>query len=80
MALVKRADDVTRGLSESIVDKAVGKQVKRVANIVDAIDKLDPETDFTGSGLPEVKALEGVLGYDITAKERDDAWTLYQEQ
>ena len=30
--------------------------------------------DFTATGLPQVKALETLLGYNITAAERDAAW------
>ena len=33
-----------------------------------------PEGSFTKNGAPDVKALEAVLGYDITAAERDAAW------
>jgi hypothetical protein len=29
---------------------------------------------FTADGKPQVKALETVLGYAITADERDEAW------
>ena len=30
--------------------------------------------DVTGEGKPHVKAIEVILGRDITAKERDAAW------
>ncbi|MHC5656012.1 hypothetical protein [Stappia sp. ICDLI1TA098] len=35
-----------------------------------AIEGLDPEEDFTLTGLPSMSALERALGYDITADER----------
>ena len=34
---------------------------------------------FTKSGKPRVKALESVLGFDISAADRDAAWKVYQE-
>mgnify|MGYP000628011926 CR=1 FL=1 len=46
--------------------------------IVTAIGQLGDE-DFTQSGAPEVKALEAVLGVQITAVQRDNAWATYQE-
>jgi hypothetical protein len=34
------------------------------------------EKNFTSMGDPKVKPIERVLGYDITAAERDAAWAL----
>lgn len=42
-----------------------------------AISQLQ-ESDFSkSSGKPSVKAIEKVLGYDITAKQRDTEWEKY---
>ena len=48
--------------------------------IVDAIGKLEDGNaeHWTKGGKPEVRALEAVLNYDITAAERDAAWDAYQ--
>lgn len=45
------------------------------AAIRDAADQLDvdDEDNFTATGKPQVAALEKILGYDITAAERDAA-------
>lgn len=51
---------------------------KRLFSIVKAIATLDPEKDFTKSGMPEVKAIEETLGHDITAEERDAAFGLFR--
>jgi uncharacterized protein YifE (UPF0438 family) len=45
--------------------------------IVDAIADLDSES-FGKDGKPNVKAIEAVLGRDITAADRDQAWATYQ--
>ena len=45
--------------------------------IVEAIGELDPEDGFTESGVPRVNALEEIVGFDITAEDRDEAWELY---
>ncbi|MGF7175850.1 hypothetical protein [Azospirillum doebereinerae] len=51
-----------------------------VDRILAAIGKLDPENPahFTKAGKPEVKALSDLLGVEITAKQRDDAWAAVQ--
>ena len=47
------------------------------AAIRGAIEALDPNNPrhFTKGGKPEVKALEARLDFDISAAERDEAWT-----
>lgn len=44
--------------------------------IKQAIQLLDSKNGdhFTGSGVPQVKAIEQLLGYDISAADRDAAW------
>jgi len=39
---------------------------------IDKLDKDDPDA-FTASGKPQVVAIEAILGFDITAEERDSA-------
>ena len=80
MALVKRKDDPTKGdeHNEKIVDNAVGKQNERMNMIIMAMDDLE-STDFNSDGItPSTGALQRITGLDnITAKERDDAFTLF---
>lgn len=49
--------------------------------IKQAIQLLDPKSEdhFTGSGVPQVKAIERLLGYDISAADRDAAWSELNE-
>ena len=49
-------------------------------DIIEAIDQLNPETDFAKSGKPKVEAIEAVLGQNINADTRDKAWELYQKE
>jgi len=35
--------------------------------------------DFGRDGTPKVKAIEKILGYDISAADRDVAWAAFQE-
>lgn len=35
--------------------------------------------DFSKEGLPKVKAVEKILGYDISAADRDAGWAIFQE-
>jgi len=50
---------------------------ERLELIVAAIGELGPD-DFTQGGLPEVEALEGALGFDLSAAERDQAWKTHK--
>jgi len=34
----------------------------------------------TGSGAPEVAAMEEILGYDVTAGQRDEAWKIWKKE
>ena len=54
--------------------------VDRAMIIRDAVEALDPNdaTLFTQSGKPTVQAVELVLGFDITADERDEAYEAYR--
>lgn len=50
--------------------------------IIEAIGKLDPDNKehWTNSGAPQVVTLEGILGKQISAAERDVAWAKAQEK
>ncbi len=49
-------------------------------DIIEAIEILNPETDFAKNGKPKVEAIEVVLGENIDAEARDKAWELYQKE
>lgn len=57
---------------------AADKDVPLIDRLVAAIPDLTDE-DYTGSGKPEVAALERLAGVDVTAADRDAAWSAYQE-
>ena len=46
--------------------------------ILDAIKELDRDNPehFTQQGIPRVGAIEGVMGEDVEAHERDKAWSM----
>lgn len=54
---------------------------ERIEAIAKAIETLDPkdEEHWTGSGKPNVVSLEAILGWDIKAAERDQAWEAHQK-
>lgn len=41
--------------------------------ILEAIEQLDADKDFTAAGLPRLDALERVLGIAVTKEERQEA-------
>jgi len=77
--LTKRSDDPTKGTehNDSQVDKAVAGQLERIDQMVVAIDQLDPEKDYTADNVPKVGSIEDIVGYQITATERDEAFAKY---
>lgn len=61
--------------------EAITETLDRVEEIASAIQLLLDEGDeknFTSMGDPKVKPIESVLGYSITAEERDQAWAAIQ--
>lgn len=69
--------DVTReAIRAATVTPAPEEVPVRVARIRQAIRRLDSDNPqhFTGDGRPQVEAIEAVLGWDISAAERDHAF------
>lgn len=56
--------------------------VALTAAIAEAIGKLDKDKveNWTKGGVPQVGAIEAALGYEISAGERDAAWTAFQAE
>lgn len=58
---------------------AGGKPAPTIEDIVEAISGLDPTKDYGKNGKPNVEAIEALLGADITAQQRDQAWEIFQK-
>lgn len=56
------------------------KPAPTIEDIVEAIAALDPTKDYGKNGKPNVEAIEAVLGADITAAQRDQAWAILQKE
>ena len=55
---------------------------ERKAKVFEAFDTMKARgerNDFTGNGLPDNRRLPALLGFEITAKERDTYWQTYRE-
>lgn len=57
-----------------------GKAAPTIEDIVEAIAALDPAKDYGKNGKPNVEAIETVLGADISAAQRDQAWEIFQKE
>jgi len=56
-------------------EEAITRKPTRGEQIIEAMTGLTPQNcKFTKRGKPYVSALEDILGFDITARERDVAW------
>jgi len=71
---------IERGFAKPVAKASVSPPQISLDDILESIDRLNPETDFTGNGKPKVEAMEAVLGRDISADARDRAWALYQKE
>lgn len=60
--------------------KPTGKDLDAaLAGVIKTLDLKDPEP-WTGTGAPSVAVLEKILGYDVTAAERDAAWDAVRKE
>ena len=55
---------------------------ERIEAICKAIEQLDPDNaeQWIGNGAPATSALEDILGWEVSAAERDEAWELHQKK
>jgi hypothetical protein len=79
-ALLKKqtADGKTRAAAAKLAAASTGPTE---AEIVEAIGKLDKGNSehWTNGGSPQVAAIEGILGKQISAADRDAAWATMPE-
>ena len=81
---------LNRKVAQALIDRGFAAQVKSVCQqeglpsaqglvdeIIDAIDDVAPN-DFGKDGKPSVKAIEEIMGVNISAADRDEAWENYQ--
>jgi hypothetical protein len=66
-------------LAKTATTPAGGKPAPTIVDIVEAISGLDPAKDYGKNGKPNVEAIEALLGADITAQQRDQAWEIFQK-
>ena len=55
----------------------VAERLEAIKGAIAQLDRENPE-HFTKGGKPQVEAIEAVLGWNITAAERDAAWESMQ--
>jgi hypothetical protein len=89
-ALVEISDDealrlIGRGFAVAGQEKAAPASTSSktaaptIEDIVEAIAGLDPTKDYGKNGKPNVEAIEALLGVDITAAQRDQAWDIFRQ-
>ena len=79
LAMLEIDGKLTGWINEDEFDTMpVDESEKEPLSIGGAIAMLS-ESDYSQSGKPKVKAIEKILGYDITAAERDAAWSAMGE-
>ena len=86
-SLDSNSDAVNYCLKE-LGSKAIEHKVKKtesdvsVEEIIEAIGLLEADNadNWTADNKPQVKALEGLLGKDITAEQRDEAFEISSQE
>lgn len=69
-------------LGMDVTEVNPGTQATNADLLKAAIEKMvekDDETDFTGAGKPDAAKLSALVGFNVTAKERDAAWKPFQD-
>ena len=56
-----------------------GKPAPTIEDIVEAISGLDPTKDYGKNGKPNVEAIEALLGTNISAAQREQAWEIFRQ-
>ncbi len=69
-------DDNSKSDATSVVETNTGPSLE---DIIEAIEMLDPEKDFTKDGSPKVDVIESLLEENISADMRDKAWEQFQK-
>ena len=80
--IVNMDDDEAKDLIDRGFVTPAGDQTSDDAHLVEAIlDAITdlPEDAYGKDGKPGVKAIETILGENITAAQRDKAWDAYQQ-
>jgi len=70
-------------LPDEAPEPAILTPDQRKAKIREAIETMvarNERNDFTASGLPDLRKMNPLLGFDISSKERDDAWMEYRAE
>jgi len=73
--VVGTKDQIEDGLSEN--DQS---DLKRQTEVIFAAQEAIDNGQVIGSGAPDIKAMEKILGYDISAPERDAAWEILKKE
>ncbi|EHR39602.1 HI1506-related protein [Alishewanella jeotgali] len=73
-----QGSDTQGGLGDGALSATVNQD--KVLTLEQAIALLEPgnKDHFTNGGLPQLDALEKLVGRKVTGQERSDAWTAYQ--
>lgn len=74
-------EEATRLLDAQMAVVSVSKQTdssELIESIVDAIAEL-PKSGFAKDGKPNVKALQNILEFEVSAIQRDEAWQQFQQ-
>jgi hypothetical protein len=79
-SLIERGFAKSADVSAMTEQKPAQQPEPAIDDVIEAIEILNPETDFAKNGKPKVEAIEAVLGQNISGETRDKAWELYQKE
>lgn len=56
------------------------ERMDKIAEAIQTMVARNERNDFTGSGLPDIRRMNAIVGFDVTKPERDAAWQRYREE
>lgn len=77
-AVPEEAVDVLGDDAQPVVHLTADEREKKLFAAFDTLLARSERGDFTASGLPHVKKVEELVGFEMHNKERDAAWQAYQ--
>lgn len=72
-AMLDMGNEIVGWIHQDEFEILAEDEAPEATTIEEAIALLSKD-DYSQSGKPKVRAIESILGYDITAAQRDEAW------
>lgn len=70
--------DVLDAETETVAPMTSGERTDQITTAFELLIERNDPKDFTGAGVPSVKAVEKIVGFDVDRAEVVEAWAAYR--